>query len=96
MLAFVLVGSFVFATTDTELVKDNIKIEIKTEISETGSVTLYVITMDEFDICTITVTITTEEGVVARGRATSHTGDCDAARDAAEASARATLESAGF
>lgn len=94
MLAFVLVGTFAFANTELNSVED--KDYTKIELLKNGDIVTYSINVDEFDICTVTVTITYSDGVVVRGRATSNTGDCDAAASAAEASARLKAASIGY
>jgi hypothetical protein len=94
MLAFALVGTFAFANTELNTI--DYKDEIKTELLENGDIVTYNISVDEFDICTVTVTITYSDGVVVRGRATSNSGDCDAAAAAAEGSARKKAASIGY
>jgi hypothetical protein len=94
MLAFMLVGTFAFA--NTELNKVETTDNIKTELLENGDNVTYNIVFDEFDICTVTVTITYSDGVVVRGRATSNSGDCDAAASAALASAQSLAAEIGY
>jgi hypothetical protein len=93
-LAFMLVGAFAFANTG--LNKVDYKDDIKTELLENGDIVTYNISVDEFDICTVTVTITYSDGVVVRGRATSNSGDCDAAASAAFASATGLAAEIGY
>lgn len=77
MLAFVLVGTFAFA--NVEIDKSNTTTEVKTEILENGDVIQYNIVVDEFDVCTVTVTIMYSDGTSSTATATDNTGDCDAA-----------------
>jgi hypothetical protein len=86
MLAFVLVGTFAFANTELNTI--DYKDEIKTELLENGDIVTYNISVDEFDICTVTVTIEYSDGVIVRGRATSNSGNCAAAESAALSEAR--------
>lgn len=86
-----LVGTFAFANGETK----ESKIDVKESIEINDFTIKTSITMDD-DICTITVTVTLSNGVVARGRATSNTGDCDAAESAARAAAFALLAEIGF
>lgn len=85
MLAFVLVGTFAFA--NTELNKVDYKDDIKTELLENGAIVTYNITVDEFDICTVTVTIDYGNGFISSATASNNQGNCDAAYDLAYATA---------
>lgn len=93
MLAFVLVGNFAFANTEFNKVN---KEYLKTEILENGDIVSFNITIDEFDVCTVIVTKIYSDGVTVRVRATSNTGDCNAARDAALAQARSLAAEIGY
>ncbi len=81
-LAFMLMGTFAFAndykTSKTE--------EIKAEQSINNMVFIDSISIDD-DICTVTSTVTVN-GTSYSATATSHTGDCTAARNAARSRAR--------
>lgn len=91
-LAFILVGTFTFA--NTEIIKKT-ETTIEKVVNDLENTINFEVNFED-DICTVTVTITTADGVVARGRATSHSGDCDAAAVASEQQARAVLAEFGF
>lgn len=91
-LAFMLVGAFTFANSEIDKKTDNTIEKVVNDLEYSINYSVII----EDDICTVTVTITTADGVVARGRATSHSGDCDAAAAAAERQARAVLAEYGF
>lgn len=91
-LAFMLVGTFTFANTEIIKKTDN---TIEKVVNDSEYAINYSVNIED-DICTVTVTITRSDGVVARGRATSHSGDCAAAEAAALQQARNVLAEYGF
>jgi len=90
IFAFSLLGTFAFGN-DMELsVIDN------DTVSEADIFNLdYSVSWDD-DICTVTVTITLDNGIRSTGRATSNTGDCGAAESAAYQQARLQLAEIGY
>jgi hypothetical protein len=87
MLAFALVGTFAFANTEIDNVEP--KENLKTETLVNGDSIVYTIIVDEFDICTVTVTVTSADGRSFSATASDPNGDCSAAALDAELDARA-------
>jgi hypothetical protein len=90
VLAFALVGTFAFANTEIDNVEP--KENVKTETLINGDVISYTITIDEFDICTVTVTVTRSDGRKFSATASDSNADCTAAESAElEANAAAAI-----
>lgn len=81
VLVFTLVGTFAFANTDLNKVES--KENIKTETLVNGDFMSYTIVIDEFDICTVTVTVTRADGRKFSVTASNNQGNCKAAEFAA-------------
>ncbi|MGB3606902.1 MAG: hypothetical protein WA775_00955 [Psychroserpens sp.] len=86
VLAFSLVGTFAFANVELNNVETKENDNIETLVD--GYVIDYEIIVDEFDICTVTVTITRADGRRFSATASNNQGNCNAAADAAEDEAR--------
>lgn len=86
ILAFMLMGSYVNASTVETLILNNSKTEFLTKNTDL-KVSVIKIALIE-DICTVTVTVTRSDGKKFSATATDHNGDCTAAADAAEMDAR--------